>query len=355
MGLFYIAKHEQHLLKSTVMRETTKTINSTILFSFCITLVSITLVFLATLHVQAQSTTAQGGNAFKISPVRTDVTLRPGETRNVPIYVENTESVPATLKPIQNDFIAGDEENGIPAIILNENEFAPTQSLKRFLSPLEVVTVQPGERKLVNVTITVPEDASAGGYYGALRFAPANADGSEVVNVSGSVASLILLTVPGNLVESIELTNYDIVQDGKLVTRLSSPDDVSVALRFENKGNVHVAPFGALVVTKDGVEVFNAKVNDIKPAGVVLPNSARKYDVPIQNLDNFGKYTFQLVVGYGTNGQTIESERVIWIIPTLYIILAIGGVVGLLVLITIIIIALRAYKKKILRSARRRR
>jgi hypothetical protein len=306
------------------------------------------------IFAQTSTNDTGSGNNLKLSPLRTDVQIRPGESRNIPIFVENLESKPVILKPIENDFIAGDEENGSPSIILDENEFAPTHSLKRFMIPLEPITLQAGERREVKVTINVPATAQAGGYYGALRFAPLNPDGSEIVNVSGSVASLILLTVPGNLVESLQLTDFDIRQDGEPKSRLSSPEGVTVTMKLENKGNVHVAPFGTVLVIKDGEEVFNGKVNNIKPAGVVLPDSVRQYEIPIENLENFGNYTFKLVAGYGTNGQTIEIEKSVWIIPTLYIILAIGGLIVLLILITIITMALKAYKRKILRGSRRR-
>lgn len=317
------------------------------------------IVSFANSAVSAQTTTTKtngSGNNLKISPLRTDLTLRPGESRSVSVTIENLETKPVYLKPIQNDFVAGNEESGEPAIILDENEFAPVHSLKRFMEPLTPILVQGGEQKEVKVVINVPQNASAGGYYGAIRFAPARPDGSSVVNVSGSVASLIILTVPGNLTESLQLTDFSILQDGKKASRLSSPKNVSVLLRMENKGNIQLAPYGNLSVLKDGSTepVFSTNINDTKPAGLVLPDSARKFDIPIENLENFGKYTFRIVMGYGTNNETIELEKTVWIIPSTYIVGGIIGVTFLIVLITAIVLALRAYKKRIIRHSRRR-
>lgn len=324
-----------------------------------IAFVSIVIAFVSFPVVSAQKSTTSttgGGNNLKISPLRTDLTLRPGESRSVSVTIENLETKPVYLKPIQNDFIAGNEESGDPAIILDENEFAPSHSLKRFMEPLSPILVQGGEQKEVKVVINVPQDAAAGGYYGALRFAPAKPDGSAVVNVSGSVASLIILTVPGNLTESLQLTDFSILQDGKQSSRLNSPEKVSVLLRLENKGNVQLAPYGNLSVIKDGSTepVFSTNINDIKPAGLVLPDSARKFDIPVKNLDNFGKYTFRVVLGYGTNNETIEVEKTVWIIPSTYIVGGIIGVTFLIVLVTAIVLGLRAYKKRIIRHTRRR-
>jgi hypothetical protein len=324
-----------------------------------VTLAAFVCVGVASPFAEAQTNQTKvsaAGNNLEISPLRTDITLSPGEARSVSVFVKNLDSKPVTLKPIENDFIAGDDEAGIPEIILDEDEFAPTHSLKRFMSPLGVITVQGGERKEVKVVISVPRSASAGGYYGALRFAPSRPDGTSIVNVSASVASLIVLSVPGNVTESMEMTGFEILQDNKKVTRLSSAKNVKTAIRLENKGNIQLAPYGVLSVLKGGRAdpVFTANINNIKPAGLVLPDSTRKFEIPIEKLGSFGKYTFKVYLGYGTNNQTIEYEKSIWIVPTTYIV---GGVVGgafLILLIVIIVLALRSYKKRVLRHARRR-
>ena len=81
--------------------------------------------------VNAQSATA---NTLKVSPLRTDIQVKPGETGKVEIVVTNLTSADVLVRPYENDFISSDE-NGTPSIILDENQFAPTHSLKRFLSP----------------------------------------------------------------------------------------------------------------------------------------------------------------------------------------------------------------------------
>lgn len=320
--------------------------------------VALVVVVSTPLALAQSSTTRQRNNtnnsAMKVSPLRTDVIIRPGEMRKVTVSVQNVTTKPMTLKAIENDFVAGDNENGIPDIILDEDKYAPTHSLKRFMAPLPIITVPPGERQTVEVAISVPENAQAGGYYGAIRFAPASTDGENNVAVSGSVASLVLLTVPGNTVESLQLTNFDIRQDKKTAKRLASPENVDVLLRLENKGNIHVAPFGSINVQKNGKLVYSAKLNDIKPRGVILPDSARKWTVPIKGLDKFGKYEISATLGYGGSGDTIEVKKSIWIIPTLYIVIAILAIAVLIILIVAIVFSLRAYKRRILRRARRR-
>jgi len=305
-------------------------------------------------NVGGGSTGSKNSNSLRVSPVRTDLTAKPGETKKVIVYIQNVTNTPATYKPINNDFSASTTEDGAPSIIFDEKQYAPTHSLKRFMEPLPNVTVNPGERKAVEVTINVPATAQAGGYFGAIRFAPVLPDGSSSVNVEGSVASLILLTIPGNLVENLTLKQFAVQQNGKESSRFATNKDITVLVRLENKGNVQIAPFGDVFVQKGKDIVYKAKINDVKPAGVVLPDSVRKWTVPAEKLGSFGKYKITAVIGYGQSNKTMTVEKTIWIIPTIYIVGAIVALLLLIGLVVAIIMSLRAYKRRILRGARRR-
>lgn len=291
-------------------------------------------------------------NTLKISPVRSDVTVNPGETKKVSVAVTNLTDATVTVKPIENDFVAGDEK-GTPSIILDENSYAPTHSLKRFMLPLQNLTIPPRATQSVDVTITVPKTAQAGGYFGAIRFAPTSPDGSKSVNINASVASLILMTVPGDLVEKLALTNFDVQQNGGVATNFRTPDNLEVLVRFRNAGNVQSAPFGQINVVKGNKILYKANFNNNDPKDTVLPDSARRWTVPIKKLGKFGKYTIVGNFTYGTKNQSIEIKKTIWIVPTLYIMIALGALALLVLIIVGTIFFLKSYKKRILRSSRR--
>lgn len=295
---------------------------------------------------------ANNANTLKVSPVRTDITVEPGATSKVTTYVTNLTKAPIMIKPIENDFVAGDEK-GTPSIILDENSYAPTHSLKRFMLPLKDLTIAPGVTQQVDVTITVPKSAQAGGYFGAVRFAPSSPDGSKSVNLSASVASLILMTVPGDLVEKLALTNFDIQQDGGTASNFRKPDNLELLLRFRNAGNVQAAPFGQINVLKGDKTIYQTSFNADDPKAMVLPDSNRRWTIPLKNFGKFGKYTVVGNFTYGTANKSIEIKKTIWIIPTMYIIGAIGGLVLLILIIVFIVWFLKSYKKRILRSSRR--
>jgi hypothetical protein len=295
-------------------------------------------------------------NTLKVSPVRTDLTVESGNTGLVKTYITNITNSPTVVRPIENDFVAGDEQ-GTPSIVLDENSYSPTHSLKRFMVPLQNVIVSAGETKEIDLSIVVPKTAKPGGYFGAIRFAPANPDGSKDVNVnlSASVASLILLTVPGPIQEDMRLTNFDIQQNGSAGTNFRTPENMNVLVRFENKGSVQEAPFGQIYISQKNKILYKYDFNNQDPRDNVLPDSARRWNVALKKFGKFGKYTVGGTFSYGVSGKTIEIKKTVWIVPTTYIYAGIGAAVVLIVLVSIIVFGLRSYKRRILRSSSRYR
>jgi hypothetical protein len=288
-----------------------------------------------TTAAKVKKPTSASENSIKISPLRTDITIAPGKTGIVKIDITNLSKSTAEYQAIENDFVAGDEK-GTPAIILDKNSYAPTHSLKRFMVPIKNITVGAGQTGEVQLIIKVPITAQAGGYYGALRFAPASA-GSGQLALSGSAASLVLMTVPGPAVQKMVLTNFDVQQNGYTATNFRTPNDLSVLVRFKNEGNLQEAPFGQITVTKGKTKlVATDNFNQDDPKDEVLPDSARRWNVPLKGLGKFGKYTVVGTFTYG-NGQSIQVSKVIWIIPTLYLIAAGAALLIGLVVIWLVI------------------
>ena len=316
--------------------------------------VKLMIVFVAALgllvgahSVSAATNTAT--NVLKVSPVRNDVEINPGESKKVQTVVTNLTKNDITVKAIENDFVAGDE-NGTPSLILDENKFAPTHSLKRFMAPLEDVTIPAGKAKTIEVMIAVPKGTQAGGYFGAVRFAPVDPATGGQVNLSASVASLILLTVPGDATERVALTDFNVQQDGKSNTFFQTPKNLSVAFRMENKGNIQEGPFGTISVKNGDKVVYTAKFNENTPRDMILPDSARKWSVPLDKIGSFGKYEVIATFSYGKKNETINFTRSFWVVPQAMIIAAVIGVIVLILLIVGIIYFLRGYKKRILRK-----
>lgn len=293
----------------------------------------------------AQESTA---NTLKVSPVRSDIQIAAGKSGTVEIEVTNLTNAEVMVRPIENDFVQGDE-SGTPSIILDANEYAPTHSLKRFMSPLADVTIPAKGSAIVTVTITVPAGAQAGGYFGAVRFAPTTPDSGGQVNLSASVASLILLTVPGPVTEQLNLTDFTIQQGGKSGTDFRTPNDLKVSFRFENKGNIQIGPFGKISVRQGDKVVYDVDFNNKNPRDVVLPDGARRWEIPLKNIKDFGYYTVNATFTYGSKNQSIDVEKSFWIIPTAYIIAAIVTLLVLAGGVTWLIFFLKGRRRRAMR------
>lgn len=304
---------------------------------------------------QTKTATPTGsGNALKVSPVRSDVEIKPGASQVLDIYVQNLSTSTADLQAIVNDFVANKDESGTPSIILNSNQSAPTHSLKQFISPIPQFTLKPNEQKDVKVTVTIPKTASPGGYYGAVRFAPASALGDQSVTLSASVGSLILVKVPGNIKENVSIASFDVRKDNIAKTMFTSGKGLQAVVRFQNNGDVQEEPFGKVIVRKGGQTLATYEINSTAPRGNVLPDSIRRFSINLDKIGSFGKYTIEGNFGYGSNGQLITASKVIYIVPTS--ILIIIGLAILLVLFVIFVAPrlVKNYNRRVIQKASKR-
>lgn len=280
----------------------------------------------------ASNASAETANTLKISPLRTDIDIKAGESRIVKITLTNVTNDPITVHPVENDFVSGDER-GTPSLILDDNKYAPSHSLKRFMAPLKDVTIAAGQSKTVNVKITVPAGADAGGYFGAVRFTPVSPDDGGQVNLSANVASLILLRVPGEITEKLDLTDFAVQQNGTSGVYFGSPDNLEVLARFKNNGGAQVGPFGKISVTQGDKVVYQTDFNNKSPRDMVLPGTARRWNTPIEKISDFGYYTVHATFTYGEKNQTIEVAKSFWVIPMWFVVVVIASVVVLIALI----------------------
>src|SRR5690606_23595906 len=107
-------------------------------------------------------------------------------------------------------------------------------------------------------------------------------------------------------------------------------EDLNLAVRFENTGKVQAGPFGKVSVTKGDELVYDVDFNDKEQRDMVLPGSARRFTVPLEQIGGIGKYTVSATFTYGTQNKTIEVTESFWLIPRTAII---AGAVGLVLLI----------------------
>ena len=306
---------------------------------------------------QFASAASTGGNGLRISPVRTDLTIAPGKTQVVNINVTNITSSTATLQTVVNDFTANPDESGNPSIILDPTQFAASHSLKRYVGPVSNFTLTPGQEKSIPITINIPISAAGGGYYGAIRFAPASTTISPGQNVSlaGSVGSLILVKVPGELKEQLSIASFDIRHDNVASSFFTTTKDLTALVRLQNEGNIQEAPFGKILLKNHSGKIIGTyEINNTSPAGNVLPDSIRKFGVTLTGIKSFGQYKLEGNFGYGSGGQLLSASTTFYVIPFTIILIFVLIVLLIVFLIFGLPRLIKSYNKSVLRRASRR-
>ncbi|MBA3758558.1 DUF916 domain-containing protein [Candidatus Saccharibacteria bacterium] len=278
---------------------------------------SIMVLFVVAATTSAQTTTGSG-NGFRISPVRSEYVIEKGSNRQLVVSVENPTDASVVAQPVVNNFISNEIENGEPRLILDDSVPAPKNNFKSLVEVLPDINLGPREKKDVNVNIRVPENANSGGYYGAIRFVPASATGAGNVGLTASVGTIVLVRVPGNLTERLDLLELTAGQNGRAKSFFTS-GDVSVLTRLKNSGDIHVQPFGKVQVKNMfGAVVAEYELNNVEPRANILPDSIRKFDDSLSKPSKgwIGRYTISANLGYSQGGgELISSSATFWYLP----------------------------------------
>jgi len=307
--------------------------------------------------VAASTPNQTAGQALEIAPPVLNLKADPGQVLKTSISLRDVSTSPLVVRNQINDFVAGGED-GTPKLLIDENGNAESSpySLKDWVQPLPQFTLKPREVNQLPLTINVPANAAPGGYYAVIRFtaSPPGLDGSGV-SLSASLGTLVLLRVNGDAKESMKIEEFSATKNGS-PNWLFESQPITFVTRVKNEGSTHEQPVGQVAV-KDmfGNAVANVNVN--LGRGNVLPDSIRKFeqvldDSALGNRILFGRYTADLKMDYGTQGQSIVASTSFWVIPWRLI----GFAILLLVIIFIVIrIALRRYTERVVARSRGRR
>jgi hypothetical protein len=306
--------------------------------------VCLTGVVVSTVSAAVSST----GNGMRVSPVKDDtLVIQPGSSKTVSVFISNVTGKTTTYSVIKNDFVASSDETGAPALLLN-GEVNDKHGLKKYITTIDTITVKPGKQGEVKVTIAIPKGAAGGGYYGAIRFVPGGQSKDNNIALTGSVASLLLVRVPGDVIEKLSLVSFDVRADNEQKVLFTSNKGIKATVRFRNEGNIQEQPFGKITLRKGDkvLAVYEINNNKIPGPANVLPDSIRKFDVELKKVGSFGKYTVEGSFGYGSDGHLLTAKTSFYVIPIWLIALAIA--------LVIFVVGLGVTVRRKLRKTRRR-
>lgn len=313
-------------------------------FAFCI-------VLLGADGVRSQENQpGTGGSGLSISPTRFFLTPQAGSTDTVRISVKNVTSATITANPVINDFTS-DNDTGTPQIVVDENR-DDLPSIKPFFGELESFEIEPDQTVTKEFTVEIPSDTPAGGYYGLLRFlaTPEGVVGPDdgQVALTASLGSVILIEVPGDITEQVQVQSILFYRKDVAGTFFSSqPEQIGVQIR--NQGNGFIQPFGKVSVKNPfGKEILQYELNNITPRGNILPSSTRTFRENLSGVSLPGRYVATADVSFGNGSQVLTIKESFWYLPYWFL-----GI--LFVIVLLLVVAGFAIRRKVITGSFKRR
>lgn len=263
-----------------------------------------------------------GGSGLIISEPRYELEIEPGGSETVKVTLRNVSGADVTAKAEVNDF-ESDGHTGEPKIITDKNRENPA-SIQKFLKGVTDIDLKKDEKKDFEIGVNIPAGTPAGAYYGVVRYSviPTSATdiaGEGKVALTASVGSLILIQVPGNIREQVQVRSVRVGNEtngqfkaGSFFT--SSPS--KVAIEVKNNGNGFSKPFGRINVYQGNKEAYAYELNNRDEKANILPGSVRTFTDDIKNVKAPGRYSINANVSHGSGGEVISYKTSFWYIPT---------------------------------------
>lgn len=316
-----------------------------------LTAVFISFLFLPFISARAQIEPV--GEGIKISPVKFEKTVFPGEIISEIFKVTNESDNPREMRIFIKDFIAGDELGKPKLLDPGEGEGYFLSSWIR--ASAESYIFEPREEKVIDFKVEVPANAGPGGYFGAIIIGTVaksaevqSEDKGAAIATSHQAAALLLYRVAGDADERA------LVKDFKSIKPVyGAPFKVDFLTRIESLGNVHIKPAGM-------IEVFNmfgekkAAIPFNDKGANILPNSVRRFENGWSGKFGFGKYRANLILSYGLSVQdggsgkkTLDSVSYFWVIPWKVLV---PSLIGLISLVILLIAIMRFYRNKAIKQ-----
>ncbi len=290
---------------------------------------------------------------FTVTPPLFQISIAPGETWSSEITVVNNNPYDMTVhaEPVAFEPTG---ETGRPRFIHATSASSGVPVFEEYVSagwisvPSEGMQVAREHTLTIPFTLSVPSDAPPGGHYAAILIGNREPDGAVreegSVAVTSAIASLLFIRVTGDVVERGRIREFS--TERSVYERASA----RLSLRFENLGNVHLQPQGAITIyNMFGKKRGEIAVNQTNGFGNVLPNSVRSYafswdsDVGMWDI---GRYRAEATLGYGfEDKQFVHATTYFWVLPVMPLAQV---VIALLLTFRFLAWAIRAYIRRAL-------
>lgn len=304
--------------------------------------------------------------ALTISPSRIETSGDPGQTIIKKVLLVNESDESETYYTSFANFEA-QGESGTPVFVDPKDDLGTWMRVSG-----DSLTLKGGESREVVLTISIPTDATPGGHFAAIFWGTTPPSQTGAVSVGSRTGMLVLLSVSGEVQESMGLVDFG-TRGGQWLFRTLP---VGFQYRFSNQGGDRVKPIGTITVRSIlGWRVAKIDANPVE--GNVLPNTTRKFlpewskgtsvEEKLRNEElpysfkravkdewrNFavGIFRAQLKTEFGTEDQRVSSKSVYFVVFPWELLLVL--VPGIFVAFIILRFFLRRYNRSVIRKAHR--
>lgn len=300
--------------------------------------------FFVLLHASLASAAGENGT-FVVRPAKVEMTIAAGKEESAVLTLTNGTNDPLHVEVSYEDVAAntGSGVNDNPVVLLGtQGGSYPLKEL--FSTPKRSFDILSGKDMEIPVKVRVPSDTEPGGHYGSviLTFTPIHegGQGSAQIAVESRIATLFFVRVSGAVKEDGAIAAFGLVNNETMIPAPSASAPLRFHIAFENKGAVHLNPYGRLTITP----LFGSDIVLPIDPWVILPGGVRTREITTPGPLRPGYYTAHLEEnrGYGN----IVDERTVhfWVTPTL-----IEGVF----FIVILLIVLYLFKRSLALSRNR--
>ncbi len=289
----------------------------------------VSIAFLVLLF-SASPAIAQQEISVTATPPRLELEALPGATIQEVLKIKNDTDTEMVFEVNLTDFIVNDNQ-GTPIAVSQKVSGRWSLANWTIVSPKKVV-LKPDQSQIIDLLITLPEDALSGGHYAMVTYTPSLENTLE--DTSGSaitqkVGTLIYLNTIGDVVESLNLKEFSV--DNKF----QEYGPINIFAEIENLGDVHLKPAGTITLTNwfnQEVAIYDLEENNI------FPFTSRTYQLEIPGKWRLGKYTATINASARDSNAQVDGLIYLWIIPYKEL--------SMISLAVIILIVLATRKKK---------
>ncbi len=261
---------------------------------------------------------------FVVGPGKIDVTAEPGVSKTVEMIVSNRTGERRRFNLTIED-AAGSRDPETSIVLLGDDR--GPYSMKDYISvPAMSFELGHNERARIPVTITLPKDAEPGGLYGsvlvdtvAVDAVKGDPDGTAPQSaIIARIGTLFFITIPGDIARDGGLSDFATVP--KQMFYQSGP--IPFGVFYENKGNMHLAPYGEIRIRN----MFDEEVGSVVlEPWLVLPQSLRLREVTWNREFLFGRYTATIAINRSYDDIIDTAEYSFWVLPWKFLLAGFGA------------------------------